>query len=135
MSPPAARRWTRRLLDRPEAHALWGATLLYASVFASAGEEQTAVQLMQDVEARLRRAGRSPWPDLLVPAIVLAHRAGETDRAASWYGAIRAARQPQQMFHSIAVYRQLRDVLTPADEVTTLEAAGSAALDWCRSLT
>ncbi len=132
--PQDALKWTNRLLDRPEAHALWGATVLYASVFASAGEVQGAVQLMQEVESRLRRAGRSPWPDLLVPAIVLAHHQGEGDRATSWYGAIRAAQQPQQMFHSIAVYRQLRDVLTPASEADPLEAAGSAALDWCRSL-
>ncbi|MEM9621159.1 MAG: winged helix-turn-helix domain-containing protein [Pseudomonadota bacterium] len=130
--PETALHWTRQLLQRPEAHSLWGATVLYASVFAATNDRKTAVELMQDVATRLQRAGRSPWPDLLVPAIILAFRAGETELAAAWYGAIRAAKQPQQMFHSITVYRQLRDMLTPPTEVMSLEAAGSAALDWCK---
>jgi hypothetical protein len=89
---------------------------------------------LQDVERRLRRAGRSPWPDLLVPAIVLAYRAGDADRAASWLSAIKASRKPQQNFHSIAVYRQLRRLLAPAEGGPTLDAAGSAALEWTRTL-
>ncbi len=126
--------WTNRLLERAEAHSLWGATVLYASVFASAGDGQSVVRLMQDVEARLRRAGRSPWPDLLVPAIVLAYRSGETEDAEAWYGAIRESKKPQQMFHSIAVYRQLRGRLQARPNCPTLEAAGSAALAWSRTL-
>ena len=132
--PKQALAWTNRLLERAEAHSLWGATLLFASVFASAGDTRRAVQLMQDVAERLRRAGRSPWPDLLVPAILLAFRNGETDRAAAWYGAIRASRKPQQTFHGIAVYRQLRTMLTPVEQTMSLETAGSTALDWSRSL-
>lgn len=131
--PAEALLWTNRLLERPEAHSLWGATLLFASAFASAGHPQSAVRLMHDVESRLRRAGRSPWPDLLVPAIVLAYRTGDSERASAWYGAIRASRKPQQMFHGIAVYRQLRTLVAPDEEILSLEAAGSAALDWSRA--
>ncbi len=89
---------------------------------------------MQDVAERLRRAGRSPWPDLLVPAIVLACCNGETEQATAWYSAIRASRKPQQMFHGIVVYRQLRTQLTPAEgDTMSLEEAGSAALKWSSS--
>ncbi len=133
-NPAASLEWIERLMARPEAHSLWGATVLYASVYASAGDTATAVALIDAVEARLRRAGRNPWPDLLVPAIVLAYRTGESALAERWYGAIRAARKPQQMFHSITVYRQLRDLLTPAADPGELEAEGSAALAWCRNL-
>jgi predicted ATPase/DNA-binding winged helix-turn-helix (wHTH) protein len=132
--PRQALVWTNRLLERADAHSLWSATLLYASVFASTGNAQMAVQLMQDVEERLRRAGRSPWPDLLVPAIVLACCNGETEQATAWYSAIRASRKPQQMFHGIVVYRQLRTQLTPAEgDTMSLEEAGSAALKWSSS--
>ncbi len=132
--PENALVWTNRLLERSEADSLWSATLLFASVYAATDQPQMTVQLMNDVEERLRRAGRSPWPDLLVPAIVLANRTGETDQAAAWYSAIRASRMPQQMFHSIAVYLQLRSRLKPVEgEAMTLEAAGSAALRWSRT--
>ena len=132
--PDEALSWTNRLLERPEAHSLWGATLLFASVFASTGEPESAVRLMHEVEARLRRAGRSPWPDLLVPAIVLAYRRGDSERAAAWYGAIKASAKPQQMFHGIAVYRQLRSLIDPAETSLSLESAGSAALEWSHAL-
>jgi len=133
--PEQALIWTNRILERPEAHSLWSATLLYASVFATTGDEQMAIQLMHDVEERLQRAGRSPWPDLLVPVILLASYRGETDLAATWYSAIRASGKPQQMFHGIAVYRQLRDRLTPVEgDIISLEAAGSAALKWSRTI-
>ncbi len=132
-NPAQARRWASRLLERPEAHSLWGATLLYASVFASVNEPAETLKHMETVETRLRRAGRSPWPDLLVPAIVLAYRRGETDLAAGWYGAIRASKQPQQTFHGIVVYRQLRDLLEPGAAQGSLEGAGLSAIDWVRS--
>ncbi len=132
--PEAALEWSKRLQARPEAHCVWAATVLYASTHAGAGEVSTAVGLMNDVAGRLRRAGRSPWPDLLVPAIVLAHQAGETQLAENWYGAIRAAKKPQQMFHTITLYRQLRGLLTPSASPPSLESAGAAALDWCNEL-
>jgi predicted ATPase/DNA-binding winged helix-turn-helix (wHTH) protein len=133
-APEQALVWTQRLLERPEAHSLWGATLLFASVFASADDAPMAVRLIDEVEARLRRAGVSPWPDLLVPAIVLAYRGGEVELASAWYGAIRASHAPQQTFHGIAVYRQLRTILTPDAESLPLEEAGQAALQWIRNL-
>ena len=130
--PAAALTWTKRVLEQPEAHSLWGATLLFASAFASAGDGSSAVRYMLDVEARLRRAGRSPWPDLLVPAIVLAYRNGEEASASEWYGAIRSSKEPQQTFHGIAIYRQLRSLLPAANEPMSLEQAGRAAMDWSR---
>ena len=133
-NPKEALRWTEILLKQPEAHTLWGAPVLYASIFAATGQTEKAAALIQEVDSRLARAGRSPWPDLLVPATVLAHKLGDNQRAEAWYGAIRRANQPQQTFHSIAVYRQLRSLLSAAEDPPTLTAAGSAALDWCRDL-
>lgn len=131
--PESALLWTQRLLERPEAHCLWGATLLFASVFASAEDPRQAARLIHDVEARLRRAGRSPWPDLLVPAIVLAYRAEEEELAATWYGAIRSSKAPQQTFHGIVVYQQLRGLLTANTHDLSLESAGTTALEWSRT--
>ncbi len=132
--PQTALNWTQRLLQRPEAHSMWGASLLFASAFAAVSDTGATVQLMGEVETRLRRAGRSPWPDLLVPAVVLAYRHGEEQLASAWLGAIRASRKPQQTFHGIAVYRQLRGLLQADSNSLTLEAAGSAALDWVAGL-
>ena len=140
--PQRALQWTRQLLEYADAHSLWGASILYACAFATAGESATAVHLCCEVERRLRRAGRSPWPDLLVAAIVLAEAEGEHELAQRWLATVVTARKPQQSFHTIAVYRQLRERMPVAlhDEQAAksrayeLDQTGQEALEWLRHL-
>ena len=125
--------WTDRLLVHPEAKILWGATLLLACALARTGRQEQAAAFCVEVEARLRRAGQNPWPDLLVPLIVLADSVGENALAGSWLAAMRASKKPQQTFHTIAVYRQLRDHVQQEDDSINLDQAGNDALNWLRS--
>ena len=48
---------------------------------------------------------------MLVTAILLALRRGETDLAQQWLAVIRYSRVPIQMYHTIAIYRQLYEQL------------------------
>ncbi|NKB98751.1 MAG: hypothetical protein GKR90_09705 [Pseudomonadales bacterium] len=130
-APAEAFSWANKLLQHPEAHSLWGATMLLASALATE-DPLRAVQLCLEVETRLKRAGLSPWPDLLIPAIVIANRQGDTERAGRWLSAVKFARSPQQTFHTIALYRQLLDIVKlPREEVEDgLDAIGHEALSW-----
>ena len=123
-------KWSDRLLAHSEAHALWGATNLLACSLGAAGRDVEATQFCRDVETRLRRAGQSPWPDLLVPLIVMANAQGHTEQAARWLAAIRASKKPQQTFHTIAVYRQLRTQIPESEAHISLDEAGTEALLW-----
>ena len=132
--PASARRWTEQLLAHEDAHRLWGATILYASAFAASGSVRDVAQLVDNVGVRLRRAGRSLFPDVLIPAIVLARSIGEPALAQRWLTAIRHSRKPQQSFHSIAVYRQLRRLTGgELDAAVDLDDAGAEALAWLRA--
>ena len=122
--------WCDRLLAHSDAHALWGATTLLSCALSRIGREAQAAQFCVEVETRLRRSGQNPWPDLLVALIVLADAGGDSERAATWLSAIRASKRPHQTFHTIAVYRQLRDQLPEVTTDLSLEQAGAEALDW-----
>ncbi len=135
-APVEAERLADDLMERNKSYGLWGAMILIASVYASSDRMDDAIRISTDIEARLRRAGRSPWPDLLIPPIAAAYRRGETELATTWLNAVRASRKPQQTFHTISVYRQLRRLLPSdgANDELDLDSAGQQALSWMREI-
>ena len=133
LDPGKCALWCDRLLQHSDAHALWGATTLLSCALSRTGRQAQAAQFCTELETRLRRAGQSPWPDLLVALIVLADAEGETTLASSWLNAIRSSKRPHQTFHTIAVYRQLRDQLPESQTELSLEDAGRQALEWLQA--
>lgn len=113
--PSLAIQWMQTLTDSPIAHSLWGAQLLIACAHSINDEPVKAAEICLEVKDRLEQAGRQPWPDLLVPAVLLAHKAGEGERAQRWLNAVKRAGQPLQTFHVITVYLQLREVVGVAE--------------------
>lgn len=133
--PDTAQRFLDSLLLRPSPTApMWGNELLAAAIHASTGDTAVAALLTRSVHDRLRRAGREPLPDLLLPAAVLAHRRGDDVRAARWLRAIRDAGLPTQSFPVTCAYRRVRDVVGVADDnplaSSTLGEIGDEALEW-----
>jgi predicted ATPase/DNA-binding winged helix-turn-helix (wHTH) protein len=133
--PAVAQRFVDTLLRRPSPTApMWGNEVLAAAIHASAGDPAVAVKLTLTVHDRLRRAGREPLPDLLLPAAVLAHRRSDDARAGRWLRAIRDAGLPTQSFQVTCAYRRVRDVVGVADEdrlaSSTLAEIGDEAIGW-----
>ena len=105
--PDTAARWATRIKDFPAVISFWGIQNLLACVDASASDFAASARRCLDIKVRLNRATRDEFPDVLVTAILLALRHGERDRAQRWLAAIRYSRVPIQMYHTIAIYRQL----------------------------
>jgi predicted ATPase/DNA-binding winged helix-turn-helix (wHTH) protein len=137
--PDRAAGWVADLTSRPSPElAMWGIVLLAASVHASGRRPLEAVALIDRVHARLVQAGQDWLPDLLIPAAVLAYRAGAEERAARWVRAVRDAGRPTQSFPMTIVYRRLRETVGMAEisplEDTTLDEVGDGAFAWVHDL-
>jgi predicted ATPase/DNA-binding winged helix-turn-helix (wHTH) protein len=133
--PQRARTWVESLLRLPTpVQPMWGNLVVSAAIFASTGELRDCLDLTDRVRAELDAAGQDWLPDLLVPAIALAHRQGEDERARRWVRAVRDAGQPTQSFPVTCAYRRLRQVTgiapDPVLEGTTMRAIGEEALAW-----
>jgi hypothetical protein len=133
--PSIARSWIDELLSRPSpTNTMWGNEVLVAALHASEGDAVEASALAMKVRRRLQQAGRDCYPDLLIPAAILAHRLGEDDRAARWVRAVRDAGVPTQSFQTTCLYRRIREVVGMAEASSprslTLEAIGDEALAW-----
>jgi hypothetical protein len=107
--PASALAWAERIRSFPAASAFWGIQLLFACVHATNGQHAVSAAECLQVKARLNRATRDEFPDMLVAAAVLAQAVGETQRTRRWLATIRKGRLPIQMYHTICLYRQLCD--------------------------
>jgi hypothetical protein len=135
--PQRARAWVESLLTLPTpVQPMWGNLVVSAAILASTGELRECLDLAERVRSELDAAGQDWLPDLLVPAIALAHRQGDDARARRWVRAVRDAGKPTQSFPVTCAYRRLRQVTGIASEPvlggTTLEAVGEDALAWMR---
>jgi hypothetical protein len=128
-----------RLADRFEIAPLkmWATDLLVASVRASNGDRIGAATICERVTAWLIRAGVDGFPDLLVPAAVLAYRLGDQDRAARWLRAVKDAGRPTQSFQMTLVFNRMREAVgLAADsplESASLHELGEKAIAWMRA--
>jgi hypothetical protein len=131
---PTADLWTDRLLNSSQVHSLLGAKPLFACAKAAAGKLQQAARLCSGIVSQLSRMGVQPWPDLLVPLAMMAYSYGETDKAQLWLRHIQASATPLQTFHTITVYRQLRNRIGSgepgAEDRIPLSETGVQALEW-----
>lgn len=136
--PETAARWAARIKDFPAAISFWGIQNLLACVEASASEFAASARRCLDIKARLNRAARDEFPDVLVTAILLALRRGETDLAQKWVATIRHSRVPIQMYHTITIYRQLYEQLGfgdyTADNTPSLDEIRDVVKDWLTEL-
>jgi predicted ATPase/DNA-binding winged helix-turn-helix (wHTH) protein len=137
--PDRAAAWVEDFTIWPSPQlAIWGCVLVAASVHASCRRPLEAVALIDRVHSRLVQAGQEWLPDLLVPAAVLAYRAGDEERAARWVRAVRDAGRPTQSFPITCVYRRLREAVGLAETSplvdATLDDVGEEALAWVHDL-
>lgn len=136
--PETATQWASRIKDFPAVLSFWGIQNLLASVEASASNFAGSAKRCLDIKARLNRAARDEFPDVLVTAILLALRRGETDRAQKWLAAARHSRVPIQMYHTIAIYRQLYEQMGfgnyTAENAPSLDAIRDDVKDWLTAL-
>ena len=109
-NPQLAATWVERLSEFPAVHRFWGIQNLIACVEASVGDFESSAKRCLDVKARLNRATRDEFPDLLVTAVVGAVRQDDLDKVERWLAAIRYGGSPIQMYHTITMYRQLYDM-------------------------
>ena len=133
--PERAREWLTPLLSYPSPERpMWGNLVVGAAVLASVGEIPEAVHLTERVRTDLEAAGHDWLPDLLVPAIALALRQDDPDRARRWIRAARDTGRPTQSFQVTCAYRRLRQVAgiaqDPVLDGTSLEAIGEEAIAW-----
>ncbi len=136
--PEAAARWAARMQEFPAVLSFWGIQNLLACVDASAGRSSASARRCLDIKARLNRAARDEFPDVLVTAILLAFRLDETARAQRWLAAIRWSRVPIQMYHTIAIYRQLYEHVGfgdyDADNAPALDDVRGQVTEWLTAL-
>ncbi len=132
--PETAAHWAARIREFPAVMSFWGIQNLLACVEAGTSDYAASARRCLDIKARLNRAARDEFPDVLVTAILLAQRRGETDRAQRWLAAIRFSRVPIQMYHTITIYRQLYERLGfgdyTADNSPTLDAIREDVRAW-----
>jgi len=132
--PETAARWAATITDFPAAISFWGIQNLLACVEASTSDFAASARRCLDIKVRLNRAARDEFPDVLVTAILLALRRGETDLAQKWLAVIRHSRVPIQMYHTIAIYRQLYEQLGfgdyTADNTPSLDAIRDSLEAW-----
>lgn len=136
--PAAAARWAPEINNFPAVTSFWGIQNLLACVDASNGAWAAAAQRCLDIKARLNRANRDEFPDVLVSAILLAAGRKDHDRARLWLSAIRHSGVPIQMYHTIAIYRQLYKQLgfggSSADTAPSLDDIRDDVEGWLRGL-
>lgn len=108
-SPAEALEWIQKLEAFPAVNDFWVIQLLRACVLAVNGATKESAQICLAVQAKLRQAGKDDFPDVAVPAAVLAYRQGYADDARQWLKAIRSSRRTIQTYHLIVIYRQLYD--------------------------
>ncbi len=136
--PDVAAEWAEKMRDYPAVLSFWGIGNLLACVQASSGDRVASARRCLDIKARLNRADRDEFPDVLVTAILLAHRGGEDRRARRWLTAIRQSRVPIQMYHAITIYRQLYEKIGfedgDAGDLLTLDAIRDEVSNWLTAL-
>jgi len=136
--PELAAQWAARMQDFPAVISFWGIQNLLACVEASAGETAEAATRCLAIKVRLNRAARDEFPDVLVTAAVLAWRMGETKRVQKWLSAIRHSGVPIQMYHTIAIYRQLYELSGfgdfAAENTPSLDAIREEVTTWLTHL-
>jgi predicted ATPase/DNA-binding winged helix-turn-helix (wHTH) protein len=132
--PAGASRWLDPLLSLPSTvEPMWANEILASVVHASAGRTELAAELAGRVRARSERAGRSCFPDLLLPPAMVAYRRGDDERASRWLAAIRHAGRPTQSFQITVAYRRLREAVPIGDHAASgdsVDATGDEALKW-----
>jgi predicted ATPase/DNA-binding winged helix-turn-helix (wHTH) protein len=138
-APTEARRWVDYLLAAPEPEAvMWANQVVCSAILAANGETDVASDLAATTRIRLARAGQDAFPDLLVPAAVLAHHLGERDRAATWVRAVRDAGRLTQSFQVTCAYRRVREVtgMSEGDPLAgrSVDEVGEEAVAWMQSV-
>jgi predicted ATPase/DNA-binding winged helix-turn-helix (wHTH) protein len=133
-----AARWAAEFPNFPAATSFWGIQNLIACVEASSNNFPAAAKRCLDIKTRLNRAARDEFPDVLVTAILLSHRGGETSQAQRWLSTIRYSGVPIQMYHTIAIYRQLYAQLGcgeySADNAPSLDTIRPDVTAWLTTL-
>ena len=118
------------VLSSPGEHvSMWARDLIEASIRAAAGDAPAGAAITSKILERLERARQEPWPDLILPPIAHAVRIGETERAARWLDAIRAAGRPTQSFQATVLYRRLRDAVGDVEPSVDVDTDGDADAD------
>jgi hypothetical protein len=112
-------------------------SLIHAAIAAATGNTQATIELINEAQATLRRAGSdNGLPDLLLAPAILAWRRSDLSRARRWLSAIRHAGRPTQNFPITAMFRQVRDQagiddIPPSQPV---EATFDEALQWLHAV-
>ena len=136
--PEQAARWAARIEAFPAVMSFWGIQNLLACVEAGVSDFSGAARRCLDIKARLNRAARDEFPDVLVTAILLALRRRETEPARRWSAAIRFSRVPIQMYHTIAIYRQMYELIGfgdyTAETAPSLDAVRGDVGAWLTAL-
>jgi predicted ATPase/DNA-binding winged helix-turn-helix (wHTH) protein len=114
--PDQALRWSQKFADFPAVASFWVIQLLLASVAAVSGAHQQCAAYCLEVRGKLRRANRDEFPDVAIPAALLASRVGETEMAQRWLKAIRDNGATIQTYHMIVVYRNLYEAVGFTEE-------------------
>ncbi len=118
-SPPEAYEWIQRMDEFPAVSDFWVIQLLRACVYATNGASKDSAKICLAVQSKLRQAGKDDFPDVAVPAAVLAHQVGQTGLAREWLRAIRSGQRGEhiiQTYHMIVIYRQLYEEIGFAEE-------------------
>lgn len=117
--PKTALAWSRRFQDYPAVSDFWVIQLLRASVYAINDMPKDCAQSCVAVRSKLRQANKDEFPDLAIPASVLAFSRGEIDQARRWLTGVRDSRRTIQTYHMIILYRQLYAKLDFEDDAET----------------
>jgi hypothetical protein len=136
--PEVANHWVDTIEQYPQAHTLWGGTLLFACARAAAGQCAAAAEMCVTAHERLTSVGSNAWPDLFVPLAVLALQRENAALAQAYLNNVKQSPRPLQTFHIIAVYRQLRERLLATAEPIVDEGSGrhshDHAIQWLHEL-
>lgn len=106
-SPDKALEWSERFREFPAVSDFWVIQLLRACVYAANQKSHKCAKLCVGVRSKLKQANKDEFPDLAIPASVLAHSRGEDDKAIRWLTAVRDSKRTIQTYHMIIIYRQL----------------------------
>ncbi len=105
--PAKAMEWAACFTEFPAASEFWVIQLLRACVFAANDMPADGAKLCVGVRSKLRQASKDEFPDLVIPAAVLAHNRGDDAKAIRWLTAVRNSKRTIQTYHLIIIYRQL----------------------------
>ncbi len=136
--PEEAARWAARMDDFPAVTRFWGIENLIAGVEASNEDYAASAARCLAIKARLNRATRDEFPDILVTAALMSYRQNDLERTRNWLAAIRYSGIPIQMYHMIAIYRQLYESVGfgdyDEDSAPGLDDVRQGVNDWLISL-